>query len=56
MFTFFFCLKLVPETKGKRLEEIEAEFNRRAGVTGSGPDEPAGGPGPEPAAPAPAAP
>ena len=56
VFTFFFCLKLVPETKGKRLEEIEAEFNRRAGVTGSGPDEPAGGPGPEPAAPAPAAP
>jgi sugar porter (SP) family MFS transporter len=30
--TFFFCKALVPETKDKHLEEIEAEFARRAGV------------------------
>ena len=60
VFTFFFCLKLVPETKGKRLEEIEAEFDRRAGVDGPGPDpgpdEPGAGPDPDPVAPAPATP
>jgi sugar porter (SP) family MFS transporter len=31
--TLWFCWKLVPETKGKRLEEIEAEFERRAAVS-----------------------
>lgn len=30
--TFVFCQRLVPETKDKHLEEIEAEFARRAGV------------------------
>ena len=28
--TFFFCLRLVPETKGKRLEDIQAVFRERA--------------------------
>ena len=32
LLTLWFCWKLVPETKGKHLEEIEAEFERRAGV------------------------
>jgi hypothetical protein len=27
--TFFFCRALVPETKGKRLEEIQAVFEAR---------------------------
>jgi MFS transporter, SP family, galactose:H+ symporter len=31
--TLWFCWKLVPETKGKPLEEIEAIFEQRAGVT-----------------------
>ena len=31
--TFFFCLKLVPETKGKHLEDIQEVFKKRAGVT-----------------------
>jgi MFS transporter, SP family, galactose:H+ symporter len=30
LFTLWFCWKLVPETKGKHLEEIQAEFQRRA--------------------------
>ncbi|GIK77976.1 MAG: MFS transporter [Actinomycetes bacterium] len=30
--TFLFCLRLVPETKGKRLEEIQAVFEERAGA------------------------
>jgi predicted MFS family arabinose efflux permease len=30
--TFLFCWKLVPETKGKRLEEIQEIFSKRAGV------------------------
>ena len=47
--TWVFCAKLVPETKGKRLEEIEAVFAERAGVDpGSGPG------GPDPVAPKPA--
>jgi MFS family permease len=29
--TFFFCLRLVPETKGKHLEDIQAVFRERAG-------------------------
>jgi sugar porter (SP) family MFS transporter len=29
--TFFFCKKLVPETKGKHLEDIQAVFQERAG-------------------------
>jgi sugar porter (SP) family MFS transporter len=28
--TFFFCLRLVPETKGKHLEDIQAVFRERA--------------------------
>ncbi len=47
--TFVFCLKLVPETKGRRLEDITAEFARRAHV-----DDP--GAGPDSAAPTPAVP
>jgi sugar porter (SP) family MFS transporter len=31
--TLAFCWKLVPETKGKHLEEIQAYFQQRAGVT-----------------------
>ncbi len=31
--TFLFCLKLVPETKGKHLEDIQEVFKKRAGVT-----------------------
>ncbi len=30
--TFFFCLKFVPETKGKHLEDIQDVFKKRAGV------------------------
>ena len=30
LLTLWFCWKYVPETKGKRLEEIEAEFEARA--------------------------
>ncbi len=30
--TFFFCMRLVPETKGKHLEDIQAVFEERAGV------------------------
>jgi hypothetical protein len=30
LFTLWFCWKLVPETKGKRLEEIEDIFKERA--------------------------
>jgi sugar porter (SP) family MFS transporter len=57
--TWIFCQRLVPETKGKRLEEITAVFAKRAGVDGpdAGPDP---GPGPDdggdPAVPAPVAP
>ncbi len=29
--TLIFCWKLVPETKGKHLEDIQAEFRRRVG-------------------------
>jgi len=29
IFTVFFCLRFVPETKGKQLEEIEAIFEQR---------------------------
>jgi len=36
MFTLFFCWKLVPETKGKRLEDIEAIFRARAEKKSSG--------------------
>ena len=36
MFTLFFCWKLVPETKGKRLEDIEAIFRARAVKKSSG--------------------
>jgi sugar porter (SP) family MFS transporter len=39
-FTFLFCWKLVPETKGKRLEEIEDEFRRRAGEPDPAPSGP----------------
>jgi hypothetical protein len=28
--TFFFCMRLVPETKGKHLEDIQAVFEERA--------------------------
>jgi hypothetical protein len=31
LFTLWFCWKLVPETKGKQLEEIETIFKERAG-------------------------
>jgi sugar porter (SP) family MFS transporter len=31
LFTLWFCWKLVPETKGKELEQIEAIFRERAG-------------------------
>ena len=31
--TFLFCLKLVPETKGKHLEDIQEVFKKRAGVS-----------------------
>ena len=48
--TYVFCLKLVPETKGKHLEEIEAEFARRAAAGGPG-TGPAPGSGGEPATP-----
>ena len=30
--TFFFCRALVPETKGRTLEEIQDIFRKRAGV------------------------
>ncbi len=30
LLTLWFCWRLVPETKGKHLEEIEAEFEERA--------------------------
>ena len=45
--TLWFCWKLVPETKGKPLEEIEAEFEARAAAKGGaplppGPAEPVG--------------
>jgi sugar porter (SP) family MFS transporter len=45
--TLWFCWKYVPETKGKRLEEIEAEFEARAAAKAaapiaSGPVEPVG--------------
>lgn len=45
--TLVFCWKLVPETKGKSLEEIEAEFEARARRRGvapipPGPVEPVG--------------
>jgi MFS transporter, SP family, galactose:H+ symporter len=47
LLTLWFCWKYVPETKGKPLEEIEAEFEARAAAKGSvpiapGPVEPAG--------------
>jgi hypothetical protein len=32
--TFFFCLRFVPETKGKHLEDIQAIFAERAGGRG----------------------
>jgi hypothetical protein len=32
--TFFFCLRFVPETKGKHLEDIQAIFAERAGSRG----------------------
>jgi hypothetical protein len=35
-----FCWKLVPETKGKRLEDIEAEFEARARGKGAAPAAP----------------
>jgi hypothetical protein len=31
--TLWFCWKYVPETKGKPLEEIEAEFEARAAAS-----------------------
>lgn len=34
VFTLWFCWKLVPETKGKHLEEIEAIFEQRAAGRG----------------------
>jgi sugar porter (SP) family MFS transporter len=43
--TLVFCWKLVPETKGEPLEEIEAEFEARArakGAAGPGPVAPVG--------------
>jgi hypothetical protein len=34
IFTVFFCLRFVPETKGKQLEEIEAMFEQRVADKG----------------------
>jgi sugar porter (SP) family MFS transporter len=34
VFTVFFCLRFVPETKGKQLEEIEAIFKERVAAKG----------------------
>ena len=34
LLTFFFCLRFVPETKGKHLEEIQEIFAERAGSRG----------------------
>ncbi len=47
LLTLWFCWKFVPETKGKPLEEIEAEFEARAAAKGGaaippGPVEPVG--------------
>ncbi|MFT3864769.1 MAG: sugar porter family MFS transporter [Solirubrobacterales bacterium] len=47
LLTLWFCWKYVPETKGKPLEEIEAEFEARAAAKGKtpvapGPVEPVG--------------
>src|ERR1700754_1142485 len=38
--TLWFCWKYVPETKGKPLEEIEAEFEARAAAKSKGPIAP----------------
>jgi sugar porter (SP) family MFS transporter len=35
VFTVFFCLRFVPETKGKQLEEIEAIFEQRVAEKGA---------------------
>jgi len=40
LLTLWFCWKYVPETKGKPLEEIEAEFEARAGVKAPAPIPP----------------
>ncbi|HSS04003.1 MAG TPA: sugar porter family MFS transporter [Solirubrobacterales bacterium] len=38
--TLIFCWKLVPETKGKRLEDIQAIFQARVDESGSAPAQP----------------
>jgi sugar porter (SP) family MFS transporter len=42
-FTFWFCKRLVPETKGKHLEEIQAVFEERVTRAGGAGREPAPG-------------
>ena len=45
--TLWFCWRLVPETKGKRLEDIEEIFRKRVAGKGAKPDPPASEPPPE---------
>ena len=42
-FTFWFCKRYVPETKGKRLEEIQAVFEERVAQKAAVAPEPAAG-------------
>jgi Sugar (and other) transporter len=50
--TLWFCWKLVPETKGKRLEEIEEIFRQRVKRRGAEPTPKPPAPVPPPTAPA----
>jgi hypothetical protein len=42
-FTFWFCRRYVPETKGKHLEEIQAVFEERVAQKAALAPEPAAG-------------
>jgi len=45
LFTLAFCWKFVPETKGKRLEDIQDFFQERVGKSGAASSAPASGGG-----------